>query len=109
MFGIRVGSEWSQQTVPLKLRSVSQMSTKKAYIPTPEQIALAAKRKAKREQLATEHAAPAATSVPSDHQGRFLSREWMQLRDPGAALLRVKIMTWNVRCSCTEYFAVSEN
>jgi hypothetical protein len=72
---------------------------KKPYIPTPEQLALAAERKAKKQKLAEENAL-SNTTTP---QIKILSRPWISLQSPQIAHppKPVRFMTWNVSpCRC---------
>ena len=69
----------------------------KPYQPTPEQIALAEQKRAKRAQLATA-GNPKAAPVVDDAKGLILPRKWIDLPTPESSnkCMRFKIMTWNV-------------
>ncbi|KAF7966069.1 hypothetical protein HWV62_40224 [Athelia sp. TMB] len=69
----------------------------KPYQPTPEQIARAEQKRAKRAQLATA-GKPKASPVVDDTKGLILPRKWIDLPTPEPLInsMRVKIMTWNV-------------
>jgi hypothetical protein len=62
----------------------------KQYTPTPEHLALAAERRAKRQNKVE------TSSRKNDDSGNILLREWMQLQAPH--INAIKVMTWNV-CS----------
>jgi hypothetical protein len=60
------------------------------YVRTPEQLALAAERKAKRQKL------QASTETDLNSPGLIPSREWIRLQSTQSDAFRVRVMTWNV-------------
>jgi len=69
------------------------MSGKRAIELTPEQLAIAAERKAKR--LRQQAEAPTVPPVSKD-RGRIVKREWISLKNRESDSSCVKIATWNV-------------
>lgn len=84
--------------------SLQTMSSTKRYQPTPQQIALAKERKAKRAKI--------SSSQADEAKGKILARKWVQLpvvEHQQDGTRRVKVMTWNVRALCPSHIAHSDN
>lgn len=70
----------------------------KPYQPTPEQIALAEEKRAKRAKLAATTPTAPRVTVVDDVKGHILPRKWIDLPKTKGSneLMRLKVLTWNV-------------
>ncbi|GBE78233.1 hypothetical protein SCP_0111160 [Sparassis crispa] len=64
------------------------------FHPTPEQLALAERRRLKREQR------KATEAKEKEEQSRILSREWVTLQDSTRCQHTVRVMSWNLLAQC---------